>query len=51
MLTITYLREKEEKLPKGRELCTEDIIPLWSVKWRKMSTIRGASISLNVITL
>lgn len=51
MLIITWLREKEEKLPKGRELCTKDIIPLWSVKWRKISMIRGASISLNAITL
>lgn len=50
-LTIVYLREKEEKLSKDRELRTEDVIPLWSVKLRKISMIRGASISLNAITL
>lgn len=51
MLKITYLRGKEEKLSKDRELCTKDVIPLWSVKLRKTSVIRGASINLNVITL
>ena len=51
MLTIIYLREKEEKLSKDREPCTKDIMPLWSVKLRRITMIRRASRSLNVISL
>lgn len=51
MLTIIYLREKEEKSSKDRELCTKDIMPLRSVKLRRISMITGASRSLNVISL
>lgn len=45
-----HIVRKRRKITKRQRAVHKDIIPLWSVKWRKISMIRGASISLNVIT-
>lgn len=44
-------KREGKKLSKDRKPCTKAIMPLWSVKLRRITVIRGPSRSLNVTLL